>query len=86
MSLTELSLNIPTDHVANVFGQFDGCGADSRSVWPEADAVCAQGAQREMPGRRDPTPDGASGRFCGALGGKPEADSGVGLAADDAEL
>ena len=23
MSLTELSLNIPTDHVANVFGQFD---------------------------------------------------------------
>ena len=23
MSLTELSLNIPTDHVATVFGQFD---------------------------------------------------------------
>ena len=23
MSLTEISLNIPTDHMANVFGQFD---------------------------------------------------------------
>ena len=23
MSLTEISLNIPTEHVANVFGQFD---------------------------------------------------------------
>ena len=23
MSLTEVSLNIPTDHMANVFGQFD---------------------------------------------------------------
>ena len=23
MSLTEVSLNIPTEHVANVFGQFD---------------------------------------------------------------
>ncbi len=23
MSLTELSVNIPTEHVANVFGQFD---------------------------------------------------------------
>ena len=25
MSLTEVSLNIPTEHVANVFGQFDSC-------------------------------------------------------------
>ena len=29
---------------------------------------------------------GTPGRFCGALRGKPEADSEVGLAADDAEL